>query len=67
MDLPEGVSLTMREGGGERYYFLMNFNESAQTVNLPQGKKFRDLDTGETLGGALELPVYAVRILSPIE
>ena len=67
MDLPEGVSLTMREGDGERTYFLMNFNESAQTVNLPQGAEFRDLDTGEIRKGSLELPVYAVRILAPIK
>ena len=64
MELPEGVSLTMREGSGEKYYFLMNFSENTKVVTLPQGMKFRDIDSDELLEGQVELQKYAVKVLT---
>lgn len=63
VSLPEGVSMTLREGGGERYFFFMNFTEQEQRVSLPAGALFTDMDSGETARDLLVLPVYAVRIL----
>ena len=63
VELPEGVSMTLREGGGERYYFFMNFTEQPQRLALPAGAAFTDLNTGETVSGELPLAVYAVRVL----
>ncbi len=64
IELPEGVSLTMREGSGEKYYFLMNFSENTKVVTLPQGMKFRDIDSDELLEGQVELQKYAVKVLT---
>ena len=55
--------MTLREGGGERYYFFMNFTEQPQRLALPAGAAFTDLNTGETVSGELPLAVYAVRVL----
>ena len=63
VSLPEGVSMTLREGGGERYFFFMNFTEQEQRVSLPAGALFTDMDSGETARDQLVLPAYAVRIL----
>ncbi len=63
VSLPEGVSMTLREGGGERYFFFMNFTEQEQRVSLPAGALFTDMDSGETARDLLVLPAYAVRIL----
>ncbi len=37
VELPEGVSLSVRESDNSRFCFFMNFTESAQSVILPEG------------------------------
>ncbi|HIV20334.1 MAG TPA: beta-galactosidase [Candidatus Merdivicinus intestinigallinarum] len=63
VELPEGVSVTLREGGGQQYYFFMNFTEMDQRVSLPAGTEFTDMDSGGTVRDLLDLPPYGVRIL----
>lgn len=63
VELPEGVSMTVREGDGERYFFFMNFTEQSQVLTLPAGMQFTNLDTGDSIRDRLELPVYAICVL----
>lgn len=63
VDLPEGVSMTLREGDGERYYFFLNFTEQPQRIILPAGQKFCNMENGGQIRDVLDLPIYAVRIL----
>lgn len=62
VELPEGVTAQVREGGDQQFVFVMNFNSEPATVSLAQNT-YRDVDTGETVSGQVELPAYGVRIL----
>ena len=69
LDLPEskvitheqGVSVQVRESDNHRYYFVMNFTEEIQTVELKQS--FYDLLSEQNKDGAVELPVYGAMVL----
>lgn len=61
--LPAGVAVGLRENASYRYYFVQNYTPDAVTVTLPGGRNFTLVDTGESCGGAVNLPVYGVAIL----
>jgi beta-galactosidase len=61
MELPRGVEMTIRQGGGKRWMFLLNNNGEAQTVKLP--KAGTDLLTGQARSGSVELSGYGVQVL----
>ncbi len=58
--LPHSVSVTSREKAGDTYLFLINFQEEAVTVHLPEGI---ELLTGEYTGGFAEIEKNGVRIV----
>jgi beta-galactosidase len=61
--LPAGVSASVRTDGEREYVFLMNFN--AQAVNVDLGDAaYKDLLTGASIGGQVELEVYGVMVLA---
>lgn len=56
-----GVSIQAREAEGRQTIFIMNFTEESQPVLLLETVK--DVQSGETVSGALELAPYEVRIV----
>jgi beta-galactosidase len=61
LDVPRGVELTVRTGGGKQWIFRLNHTADAQTVGLE--KSFTDALSKETLSGKISLDAYGVRIL----
>ncbi|MBN1555968.1 MAG: beta-galactosidase [Phycisphaerae bacterium] len=60
-DAPEGVEITCRKKGKQRFLFVLNHNGSQATIqNLPQGT---NLLTGETSDGFLTLDAYDVAVI----
>jgi len=57
-EAPAGVSIQTRSDGEQTVVFIMNFTESEQTVQLPEGAALIDLETDATLSGSLQLPPY---------
>ncbi|WP_128657913.1 beta-galactosidase [Paenibacillus sp. 598K] len=57
-EAPAGVSIQTRSDGEQTYVFIMNFTESEQIVQLPEGAALTDLETDATLSGSLRLPPY---------
>ena len=62
VELPEGVTAQLREGDGEKYIFVMNFNPAPVSVAL-NGGAYQSMTSGETVSGKLDLPEYGVEIL----
>ena len=60
--LPEGVELVTRSGGGRNYSFYLNHGDSKRQVELPEGK-YEDILTGTVHKGTLNLAKYGVSIL----
>lgn len=61
LEPPEGVEVSVREGGGRRLVFVLNHTTTPKTVRVPAGK--RELLTGGTTGEALELGILGVAAL----
>ncbi len=61
-ELPEGVTATCRVKGEKEYIFLQNWNNAAVTV--PLHETLTDLETGETVCSAAELPGRTMRIFT---
>ncbi len=61
-ELPAGVTAQLRTDGESRYVFLMNFNDTPQTITLD--RQYTDLLTGNTLAGTITLAVYDVKVLT---
>lgn len=64
IQFPKGVSVQARTDGETDYIFVMNFTEERQTVKLDQD--YRNLDSGHSIRGNVELQPYGVLILKPI-
>ena len=62
--LPEGVDVNWRERDGARYLFLLNFNDSARTVAVPDG--LTTMVGNAPAGGAVTLPAYGVGIYAEV-
>jgi len=61
--VPNGVEVTRRvRADGQSVYFLLNHNETAQTVTLPAGSCISLLD-GRELQGSLEIDARDVVVL----
>lgn len=60
----EAVSVQSRIKNGQRYYFVMNFSDEKQSVQLK--RVLKDILNEETLAGELQLDPYAVLVLTDI-
>jgi len=61
-DLPDGVTAQVRTDGSSDYVFVLNFSGQAQHLQL-DGRSYTDLETGQPVGTAIDLPVNGVKIL----
>lgn len=62
VEAPEQVEVAVRQGGGRKVLFLLNYSAEGQTVHLNGGAQ--DLLGGGCVSGALQIPPYGVRVLS---
>ncbi|MDQ2884584.1 MAG: beta-galactosidase [Chloroflexota bacterium] len=63
LESPEGVEVTKRvRDDGRAIYFLLNYNEQAQSVKLPAGT-FRSLLDGKDVQGVVEVEARGVVVL----
>lgn len=60
--LPDGVSAHIREGGGERFLFLLNFKTAPASIPLA-GTTWRNVETGLDPGESIELPGFGSIVL----
>ena len=58
---PVGVEVSLRQGAGRKLLFLVNHTEEPQTVVVPAGQ--RELLTGQTTGGTLQLDRHGAAVL----
>ena len=59
---PDGVSVTTRRDDRNTFVFVLNFNDSAVTVELG-ASTYADLLEGDAVTGAVELPAFGVKVL----
>ncbi len=62
VDLPVGVTATLRGGDQRRFIFVMNFNPTPVTIDLGEAS-YRSLVSSAIVSGQLALPPYGVEIL----
>ena len=62
VELPHGVTVTMRESEDKKYLFIQNFSDDERTVELD--KTYRNVLTNEEVSGSLTLKAYGVEILT---
>jgi beta-galactosidase len=62
VDLPEGVTVQRREGGGRTFLFLHNFAPREQALDLG-ATRLLDVTDGTTLTARVTLPAYASRVV----
>jgi beta-galactosidase len=62
VDLPEGVTVQRRGGGGRTFLFLHNLKGREQALDLG-GLRLADVVDGRTLTGRVTLPAYASLVL----
>jgi beta-galactosidase len=62
VDLPEGVTVQQRSGGGRTFYFLHNFRREPQAVDLG-ATRLRALGEGTVLTGRTTLDPFASLVL----
>jgi len=58
---PLGVSVQLRESETHHYYFVMNFTEKKQHVELKES--FYELVSERDINGEVELPIYGTLVL----
>jgi beta-galactosidase len=61
-ELPEGVTAQRRTDGETDYIFVMNFSGQEQKVAL-DGREYTELESGESVGAVLQLPVNGIAVL----
>jgi beta-galactosidase len=61
-ELPEGVTVQQRGGGGRRFLFLHNFASAERVIDLGAAR-YRDLGDGSLLRGRVSLPAFGSRVL----
>jgi beta-galactosidase len=62
VELPEGVTVQRRAGGGRTFLFLHNFAEREQALDLG-ATRLVDVTDGSTLSGRVTLPPFASRVV----
>jgi beta-galactosidase len=65
VDLPAGVTVQQRAGGGRTFYFLHNFRRQDQTVDLGV-IRLKDVADGRVLAGRTTLAPFASLVLERI-
>jgi beta-galactosidase len=55
--LPPGVGVCKRSNGTQDFYFFINYDREARSLNLGSAR-FRDMQSGVQLSGVLELAPY---------
>jgi beta-galactosidase len=55
--LPPGVGVCKRSNGTQDFYFFINYDREARSLNLGSAR-FRDMENGALLSGTLELAPY---------
>jgi beta-galactosidase len=63
VELPEGVTVQKRTGGGKTFLFLHNCTGEEKTLALG-GVRLVDAADGSALTGRVSLPGYASRVLA---
>ncbi|MFW6252528.1 MAG: beta-galactosidase [bacterium] len=61
--VPAGVAVGLRENAENRYFFLQNFTRDAQTIVLPEARRFVELSRGEPCDSTQTLQAYATLVL----
>ncbi len=61
-ELPEGVTVQKRAGGGRTFLFLHNFASREQALDLGSAR-YQDVGDGSLLTGRVRLPAYASRVI----
>lgn len=61
-ELPEGVSICLRQGGSDRFLFVLNVLGREQEVPLGE-QTFTDMETGQRAGGRVALGPYGSVVL----
>jgi beta-galactosidase len=61
-DLPTGVTAQLRTDGETDYVFVMNFSGEDRQAKL-DGREYTDLESGESVGDLLSLPVNGISVL----
>jgi beta-galactosidase len=61
-ELPDGVTVQKREGGGRTFLFLHNFADREQALDLGR-TRLVDVTDGSTLTGSVNLPAFASRVV----
>ncbi|RED64834.1 beta-galactosidase [Cohnella lupini] len=62
---PEGVEVSVREGKGRRFLFILNHNRAPVELDLNgvEGTAWKDLIQGEPVGGSITLESYGTLVL----
>ncbi|MEC0205597.1 beta-galactosidase [Paenibacillus lautus] len=63
VELPSGVSSSIRTDGESDYIFVMNFSGEAKRITL-DGTRYNDLISGEAVNTDLELEPYCVKVIT---
>jgi beta-galactosidase len=61
-ELPEGVTAQRRTDGETDYIFVMNFSGQERKIAL-DGREYTELESGESVGASLQLPVNGIAVL----
>lgn len=64
VELPKGVTVQRREKQDKTYYFVMNFTDKLQKVDLKSGAVYHDVLTGEAVSGTLSIDAFGYYILT---
>ena len=62
VELPEGVTVQKRTGGGRTFLFLHNFVPREQALDL-RGTRLVDVADGTVLTGRVTLPAHSSRVV----
>jgi beta-galactosidase len=65
VDLPEGVTVHKRSGGGRTFYFLHNFRHEDRAVDLGT-LRLKDIADGRVLTGRVTLAPFAALVLERV-
>lgn len=64
-ELPQGVTAQQRTDGKNMFTFVMNFNDTEQSVSLGNGK-YTDIVTDDDVQGTIKLKPFGVAVLKEV-
>jgi beta-galactosidase len=62
IEVSEECEIALRVKGDKKYYFILNYSKKAAAITLKQ--EMRDLYSGKTVTGGIELPPYGTAVYS---